>query len=64
MEFRIKKFILKDFILKIKKDKKYHEQSLAWILSNEKNNVEWLAKITKLFGAQFRRKAFLHHYVR
>lgn len=35
----------------------------AWILSNGRNNVLWVDQIGKAFKKQYRRRAFIHHYI-
>ena len=34
----------------------------AWILTNGRNNIEWVNKVSQLFTNQFRRKSFLFNY--
>ena len=35
----------------------------SWTLINGSNNIQWVNKISELFTAQFRRKAFIHSYI-
>jgi hypothetical protein len=35
----------------------------SWTLINGSNNIQWVNKISDLFTAQFRRKAFIHPYI-